>query len=229
LSTKTIQREKGKKLPSPRRRASRRRRGLSVGAIAAIVVGIAIIVLGGIYFLNNTSTSSSMAGQYPFRVGNPGPGTQAPAVTLPSTDGSTFDLASLRGKTVLLYFQEGLGCEPCWNQLKDMQSQRSDFQALGIDQMVSITSDPMIALKQKVADEGLTIPILSDPNLTVSQSYTANSYGMMGTSRDGHTFVVVGPDGRIVWRADYGGSPKYTMYVPVPNLLADIRAGLKGK
>jgi len=30
---------------------------------------------------------------------------------------------------------------------------------------------------------------------------------------------------RIVWRADYGGAPKYTMYVPMDTLLADLRAG----
>jgi peroxiredoxin Q/BCP len=38
----------------------------------------------------------------------------------------------------------------------------------------------------------------------------------------------VGPDGEIRWRADYGGSPNYTMYVPVANLVADLRAGLTG-
>ncbi len=49
---------------------------------------------------------------------------------------------------------------------------------------------------------------------------------MMGESRDGHSFVVVGPDGRIRHRADYGGAPDYTMYVPLRNLVADLRRGL---
>ena len=31
---------------------------------------------------------------------------------------------------------------------------------------------------------------------------------MMGDMRDGHSFVLVGPDGVIRWRADYGGSPQ---------------------
>ena len=148
---------------------------------------------------------------------------------LPATSGGTFTLASKPGKSVLLYFQEGLTCQPCWDQLKDVQSQIGRFHALSITSIVSITTDPLDQLKQKVADEGLTIPVLSDPSLAVSQAYSANSYGMMGTSRDGHTFVLVGPDGRIKWRADYGGAPNYTMYVPVPNLLADIQAGLQGK
>jgi peroxiredoxin Q/BCP len=78
-----------------------------------------------------------------------------------------------------------------------------------------------------VTDEGLTIPVLSDPNLSVSKAYTANLYGMMGPGCDGHSFLVVGPDGRIEWRADYGGAPNYTMYLPVPNLLADIQVGLQ--
>ena len=36
----------------------------------------------------------------------------------------------------------------------------------------------------------------------------------------------VGPDGVIRWRADYGGAPDFTMFVPVPSLLADLKAGL---
>ena len=200
--------------------------------IAVILAGGAIIALATIFFLNpagGSSTTTNQAGQYAFQVGRPGPGGQAPTIALPSTAGGTFDLASMRGKTVLLYFQEGLTCQPCWDQLKDIQSNIGQFQALGINQIVSITTDPLDALQQKVADEGLSIPVLSDPSLAVSQAYTANSYGMMGSSRDGHTFIVVGPDGSIRWRADYGGAPKYTMYVPVPNLIADMRAGLNGK
>ncbi len=196
--------------------------------MAVVVVG-AVILLGVIFFLNNqnnSSTGSGQAGKYTFQVGSPGPGQQAPPMVLPSTAGGMFDLATLHGKTVLLYFQEGLTCQPCWDQLKDIQSNSSDFHALGIDMIVSITTDPLNALKQKVADEGISIPVLSDQNLAVSQAYNANQYGMMGQSRDGHTFIVVGPDGQIKWRADYGGAPNYTMYVPVPSLIADIKAGL---
>ena len=69
---------------------------------------------------------------------------------------------------------------------------------------------------------GLTIPVLSDPSLATSQQYHANSYGMMGASRDGHTFILVGPDGTIRWRADYGGAPKYTMFLPTDKMLADL-------
>lgn len=208
----------------------RRRRRRPILIILA-VIGVAIIGLGLVYFHNTTNngTGNGQAGQYAFQVGNPGPGAQAPAIILPSTDGSTFDLASQHGKTVLLYFQEGLTCQPCWDQLKDIQSHLDQFHALGIASIVSITTDPLNQIKQKVSDQGISIPVLSDSNLAVSQAYSANSYGMMGNSRDGHTFVLVGPDGNIQWRADYGGAPNYTMYVPIPNLVADIKAGIQGK
>ena len=238
MSTRTTRRKQAKKeqpvlkkAASPRqhRKSVRRRRGWNVGLTIAVIVGVAIIGLGVIFFLNTTAnTGNGQTGQYTFQVGSPGVGSQAPSIELPSTTGSTFNLADMQGKTVLLYFQEGLTCQPCWDQLKDIQSNMAKFQALGINQVVSITTDPLDALQQKVQDQGITLPVLSDQNLAVSQAYNANSYGMMGNSRDGHTFVVVGPDGRILWRADYGGAPNYTMYVPISNLVAALREGLHG-
>jgi len=240
VSTETSKKEKRtppRKGKDQHKRYRRKNRTLSIVVKAAVAVGVggvAILVLWAIFFLNNnsgggTSTRTGQAGKYVFQVGNPGPGEVAPPITLQSTDGSTFDLAALRGKTVLLFFQEGLSCQPCWDQIKDMEAQSNQFQALGIDTIVSITSDQLDALKQKVADEGLSTPVLSDPNLAVSHTYHANDYGMMGESSDGHTFIIVGPDGRIRWRADYGGPPNYTMYVPIPTLIADMKEGLRGQ
>ena len=206
-------------------------RRFRTGVKVAVGIGVAIVLLGAIYFLNagnGSPTSANSPGRYPFAVGNPGPGEQAPPIRLQSTDGTTFDLASLRGKTVLLFFQEGLTCQPCWDQIKDIESHIGQFQALGIDKIVSITTDPLDAITQKVADEGITTPVLSDPTFAVSRTYHADQYGMMNGASDGHSFIVVGPDGRIGFRADYGGPPDYTMYVPVPSLIADIKEGLNG-
>jgi peroxiredoxin len=188
-----------------------------------------LVVLVGVFLLANGGQSSSgpgKAGQYAFQVGQPGPGQKAPPINLPQTSGGSFDLGSQRGKTVLLYFQEGLTCQPCWDQLKDLEGHMGKLKAAGINEMVSITTDPLDQLKQKVADEGILVPLLSDASRMVSTAYAGNQYGMMGESRDGHTFIVVGPDGKIRWRADYGGSPNYTMYVPPVDLIADLRKGL---
>ena len=166
------------------------------------------------------------ASSYTYQVGSPGPGATAPDFTLRSNMGGTFDLGAQRGKTVLVYFQEGVDCQPCWTQIQAIQANMAAFHRAGIDEVVSITTDPLGALQQAARTYATTIPVLSDPTLAVSRAYHANNYGMMGTSADGHSFVVVGPDGRIEWRADYGGAPKYTMYVPVPALLHQMTAGM---
>ena len=158
-------------------------------------------------------------------MGSPGAGQAAPGFTLAASTGGNISLSQFRGKTVLLFFQEGLTCQPCWDQITDLQKHAAHLRAAGISQVVSVTTDPIAAITTKARDMGLTIPVLSDPNLAISQAYQASSYGMMGSSRDGHTFIVVGPDGVIRWRADYGGPPKYTMFLPTTALLADIKAG----
>jgi peroxiredoxin Q/BCP len=205
------------------RRAQLRRR---IAVPAGIATGIAgVIAVLFVIFQNSSSPSSSAAGAYPYQVGSPVSGLAAPGFSLAASTGGTISLSQFRGKTVLLFFQEGLTCQPCWDQITDLQQHAAQLKAAGIDQVVSVTSDPIGAITTKARDMALTIPVLSDPNLAISQQYHANSYGMMGASRDGHTFIEVGPDGKIEWRADYGGAPKYTMFLPTASLLADIKAG----
>ncbi|MHB1927853.1 MAG: peroxiredoxin family protein [Acidimicrobiales bacterium] len=186
--------------------------------LAAPAAVVALLVV----FLTGGHGSSS----YTYQVGSPGPGAMAPDFTLRSNMGGSFDLAAQRGKTVLIFFQEGTGCEACWNQLQAIQTNLAALHRAGIDEVVSITTDALGALRQAASTYGTTIPVLSDPSLVVSRAYHANDYGMMGTSADGHSFLVVGAGGRIRWRADYGGAPKYTMYVPVPTLVHQMEAGM---
>jgi peroxiredoxin Q/BCP len=194
------------------------------------VIGLAVAaaLVGGLYAIFNRSTSTSAgggSGRSAYQVGDPGVGAAAPGFRLAASTGQQVSLAGYRGKTVLLYFQEGLGCQPCWDQLTALEKQAGQVSAAGVDAVVSITSDPVDLITTKTHDMKISTPVLSDPGLTVSKTYHANQYGMMGTSRDGHTFILVGPDGTIRWRADYGGAPKYTMYVAPAQLLADLHAG----
>ena len=216
-----------------RERAARRlKRG--VGAVvAAAVVGLGVIFAvsaGGSSDgapASKSAPGGTQAGKYAFEVGDPGPGEPAPRLSLPSTKGGTWDLASQRGKTTLVYFHEGLMCQPCLQQISDIEANWSEFDELGIDTMVAISGDPLDNLEQAARDLELRTPLLSDPGVEQSATWEANKYGMMGTTHNGHSFIVVGPDGTIRHRADYGGAPDYTMFVPSQDIVADAQTGLQ--
>lgn len=193
---------------------------------AGIAAGIVAVLVAVILFITNRPPSTAEGQAQPaaagYAVGNPGPGAEAPGFSLPSTSGSTLNLSDYRGQSVLLYFHEGLGCQPCWDQIRDLEAGRAQLKVAGIDQLLTITSGPVNLIAQKMDDDNLSAIALADTKLDVSRSYDANKYGMMGDSRNGHSFILVGPDGTIQWRADYGGAPDYTMYVPVHRLLSDL-------
>lgn len=200
-----------------------------------IVAALVVVVLVGLFAIYRANAGGGGPASDRYDVGSPGIGAMAPDfalpnVTTPGAGGSypTIRLSDYRGKTVLLYFHEGLGCQPCWDQIRDLQHNPAALRAMGVDQLLPITSGPPDLVAQKMSDDGLTGPALVDPALQVSTRYQANRYGMMGASRDGHSFVLVGPDGTIDWRADYGGPPKFTMYVAPDQLTADLRAGRQG-
>ena len=204
--------------------------GAGIAAALLVVAGVLVATRLGSPKSSQPSTGSSVgasaAGRFRFAVGDPGPGLEAPPIVLPASNGETFDLATHRGKGVLLYFQEGIGCQPCWDQMRDYATAAGMFRAVGVDEFVTITSNPVSLLARKMRQDGIGGIVLADTDLAVSKTYHANDYGMMGTSTDGHSFVFVDAKGIIRWRADYGGSPDFTMYVPPTNLLADLRVGL---
>lgn len=209
------------------------RSSAATGVIAVAVVVVAVAVLFAIFNQSsNRATSSSPetaglrgSGPYAYQVGDPGPGEQAPPITLTSASGAAWSLQDRRGKNVLLYFQEGVGCQPCLDQIKAIDSDPSFLKSIGVDELVSITGSPSGQIAQKAVDMGLKTTVLADPGLAFSRAYRANEYGMMGDAADGHTFVLVGPDGIIRWRADYGGPPNYITFVPLDQLRSDLRAG----
>ena len=204
-----------KSTPSP----DKSRKQLIAAGVASVA---ALAVLFGIYSSAAPAADELPApGKVSYVTAEPVRGA-APEMQLPSADGSTFDLGALRGQSVLLYFQEGLMCQACWAQLSDLEKAQADLKAAGIDKLVNVTTDPVDLLARKVKDDGFSTTTVSDPTGEVSREFGALGVGMMGPNMNGHSFVLIGPDGEIQWRADYGGAPDYTMYVPVPQLLADL-------
>ncbi len=208
--------------PPPRVKSeTHRQRNIATGFVVVVLLIASLIIANRPSNSNGVSQKSA----FPYAIANPASGAMAPDFILPSTRGGNVKLSDYKGKTVLLFFHEGIGCQPCWDQIRDLENDAAQLKSAGIDQLLTITSGPTRLIAQKMADDGLTAIALGDTNLEISKIYNANQYGMMGDSRDGHSFVLVGPDGKIDWRADYGGPPKYTMYVPIKNILSDMKAG----
>lgn len=109
-------------------------------------------------------------------------------------------------------------------QVVDLQEDRQ-FRKLGVT-LLSLSPDPPRAWATEAEKLGITTPLLSDPG-----NRTATRYGVMRwkmpSNEPGHTFVLVGADGRIRWVRDYG-APDHggAMYVPVARLAGEIEARL---
>lgn len=208
------------------RSLSARRPSWFVWITGLLIVGIVLVGLYSVFATANPASGAAASGgtsRSAYEVGTPGIGQTAPGFTLNDNAGGQVSLTDYSGENVLLFFQEGLACEACWSQITSLEGDAAKLKEAGIDAIVSITHDPAQQTARKTSDMGLTTPVLSDPDLIASKKYRTNEFGMMGTSTNGHSFILVGPDGTIKWRADYGGAPKYTMFVPVDQLLLDLK------
>jgi peroxiredoxin len=145
----------------------------------------------------------------------------APDFTLQATNGRAFTLFAYRGKSnVLLLFNEGLSCQPCLQQMHDLDGLHAQFNGMGV-LVVSITPDSIDQLRSWArsygSQDGL---VLSDPNqIAFSLYHPVGTGGSMMT----HTFILVNESGVIVWRQDYGPS---NMYVQNSEILAAVRNAL---
>jgi len=155
-----------------------------------------------------------------------GVGSSAPDFSLPDIAGGTFRLSDYRGKSdVLLFFNEGLSCQPCLTQMRDLDQLNSQFRDLNI-LVVSITGDPIQLLSDWARSNGPRYgKVLSDQGLAVSRMYDmlGADVSMMPGTAPGHTFVLVNKAGTIIWRQDYG---PYNMYVPNDQIITAVKKAL---
>ncbi|MDQ6793571.1 MAG: peroxiredoxin family protein, partial [Chloroflexota bacterium] len=170
------------RLESKRAASGRGRRSRVPVPLILGIVGIGVVVVG-IAAFNTLNGGGKQIVAYD--VGRPGPGDAAPDFTLTQAGGTTFHLADARGKQVLLYFHEGLGCDPCWRQIDAIQADLAQFKSLGIDEVVAISADPAGAQATRAQRTGITLPTLADLDRTVSGAYGTLAYGMMNGALPG--------------------------------------------
>ena len=133
------------------------------------------------------------------------PGDPAPDFTLPDADGRPVALSSFRGQRVIVYFYPAAMTPGCTKEACDFRDNLADLGNQGIA-VLGISPDQPAKLARFRDKEGLTFPLLSDPDHAVLEAYGAYGekmlYGKRTVGVIRSTFVI-GADGTIE-RAMYG-------------------------
>ena len=133
------------------------------------------------------------------------PGDPAPDFTLPDADGHPVALSSFRGQRVIVYFYPAAMTPGCTKEACDFRDNLADLGNQGIA-VLGISPDQPAKLAKFRDKEGLTFPLLSDPDHTVLEAYGAYGekvlYGKRTVGVIRSTFLI-GADGTIE-RAMYG-------------------------
>lgn len=127
------------------------------------------------------------------------PGDPAPDFDLADDRGGRVRLADLRGQRIVLYAYPSAMTPGCTTEACDFRDSLDALAAAGIT-VIGISPDSPEKLARFRDKEGLTFPLVSDPDRAVLSAYGAygekNNYGriVMGVIRS--TFVI-DPEGRI--------------------------------
>jgi peroxiredoxin Q/BCP len=126
-------------------------------------------------------------------------GDVAPDFTLPDADGNLVSLSALRGQRVIVYFYPAALTPGCTKEACDFTESMPALEKVGLA-VLGISPDAPAKLVKFREKEGITFPLLSDPDKSVLAAYGAYgekvNYGkkIMGVIRS--TFVI-GADGRV--------------------------------
>jgi len=146
---------------------------------------------------------------------------KAPLFSLPTVAGQQVSLAGHLGRhNLLLFFNEGIGCAPCFDQVVDLEADWERFKALDLE-LVSIMVDPLPQLSAEVRTRGITTVVASDESKSVSNAYDAMQASMHPGAKPGHSFILVSKEGQIIWRRDWMGHGK-PMYYEVDEIYKDV-------
>jgi len=99
--------------------------------------------------------------------------------TLPDENGNLFELASLKGKKLIVFYP-GDDTPTCTKQLCSYSSGFEEFVNLGVH-IIGINQDSIESHKKFKEKYKLKFPLLSDPEKKVIKLFRA--YGLLGTKR----------------------------------------------
>ena len=127
-------------------------------------------------------------------------GQAAPDFTLLDQDEHPVSLSDFRGRRVIVYFYPAAQTPGCTTQACDFRDSLSSLQGAGYT-VLGVSRDTPEKLRAFRDSDGLTFPLLSDPDHVVHEAYGAwgekQNYGKTITGVLRSTFVI-DEDGRIV-------------------------------
>ena len=136
-------------------------------------------------------------------------GHAAPDFAVAADDGSTVDLADLRGGTVALYFSPKDSTTRCTTQACEFRDLRHEYDVAGV-RVIGVSPDPLTSHVTFRDTHGLPFTLLSDPEHRAAQAYGVwaqkSMYGRTDMGIEHSTFVI-GPDG-VLRAALYKVTPK---------------------
>ena len=99
-------------------------------------------------------------------------GDKAPAFSLPDADGNTVTLSDFTGRKVIVYFYPAASTPGCTKQACDGRDSLAELNDAGLD-VIGISPDKPEKLAKFRDAEGLTFPLLSDPEKKVLTAWGA--------------------------------------------------------
>ena len=127
-------------------------------------------------------------------------GQAAPDFTLLDQDEHPVSLSDFRGRRVIVYFYPAAQTPGCTTQACDFRDSLSSLQGAGYT-VLGVSRDTPEKLRAFRDSDGLTFPLLSDPDHAVHEAYGAwgekQNYGKTVTGVLRSTFVI-DEEGRIV-------------------------------
>ncbi|MCV7225338.1 thioredoxin-dependent thiol peroxidase [Mycolicibacterium komossense] len=120
-------------------------------------------------------------------------GDKAPAFSLPDADGNTVKLADYQGQKVIVYFYPAASTPGCTKQACDFRDSLAELNDAGLA-VIGISPDKPEKLAKFRDAQGLTFPLLSDPDKSVLSAWGAYGekklYGKIVQGVIRSTFVV---------------------------------------
>jgi len=170
---------------------------ISILSLCVLGLIIALVVLVN----NSASTSNSSQNLNTVKDIDDLVGADAPDFSLPDINGVIYSKEALKGKRIVLFFNEGLMCYPaCWSQVASLGAD-TRFND-GTTAVFSVVVDPPSEWRNAIAKMPTlaVATVLFDTNRAISKKF-----GMLTTpssmhygSLPGHSYVVIDKNGKII-------------------------------